>query len=94
VLSGGGFDDCRRASIAACCCACFRSFQHAGHRHSRSKPPPESFDRVSLQPNCALMSVYSVSVSGDCFPQPTQVSDLLTREPQTLGLRLTGDGSR
>jgi hypothetical protein len=33
------------------------SRQHEGHRHSTSRSPEGVFERVSRQPNCALMSV-------------------------------------
>lgn len=44
--------------------------QHVGHRHSSAYEPSGFLLRVRRQPNRLLISVYSVSTSGDRALQP------------------------
>jgi hypothetical protein len=53
--------------------ASLNSRQHDGQRHSTKEEPSDFVVRVRRHPNCALMSVWLVSVSGHCLRQLTQV---------------------
>ena len=51
---------------------CLKACQHFGHRHSSVTLPSLPNTRESRQPCCALMSVNSVSVSGETILQSLQ----------------------